>query len=385
MFVNKLRGRNSFSATFHSRVGRCSGSVSRGYANQVVDMRSDTVTVPSNEMLQVVMGARLGDDVMGEDESVLELQEYVADLTGKQQALFVPTGTMANLAAILSHCNTRASEIVVGSTSHIALWEGGGAANIGGVHTRQITETIDARMEVDDIRDNVFPDTDDHCARTTLLCLENTQNMLGGVALPPSYMEEMGTLARELNIKSHVDGARIFNSAVAQNVSVKDLCKDIDSMSICFSKGLGAPVGSILVGEAEFIRLAKRARKRLGGGMRQAGVIASMCMFAIKYNVDRLEDDHKRARMIASELKRAGFRLPREGQVDTNIVYFGLPGTANLSTKDFQSKLEKTYHIKLTGGYSTGGELFRLVTHIGIDDEQTERAIEGIIDLSSGD
>jgi threonine aldolase len=238
-------------------------------------------------------------------------------------------------------------------------------------------------MDADAIRDNVFPDTDDHCAKTTLLCLENTQNMLGGVALPPSYMEEMGTLARGLNIKSHIDGARIFNAAVAQNVSVKDLCKDIDSISICFSKGLGAPVGSVLVGETEFIRLAKRARKRLGGGMRQAGVIASMCLFAAKHNVERLEDDHRRAKMIASELKLAGFNLPREGKVDTNIVYFGLPENSNLTKNDFQTQLEEVYGVKMTGGYSKGGEFFRLVTHIGIDDEQTERAIEGIVELST--
>lgn len=260
---------------------------------------------------------------------------------------------------------------------------GGGAANIGGVHTRQIEENVDARMDKDLIRDNVFPETDDHCAKTMLLCLENTQNMLGGVALPPSYMEEMATLAQELNLKSHVDGARIFNAAVAQNVSVKDLCKNIDSMSICFSKGLGAPVGSVLVGEGQFIRLAKRARKRLGGGMRQAGVIASMCLFAAKHNVNRLEDDHRRASLIASELRSAGFNLPREGNVDTNIVYFGLPENSKLNKNEFQTQLEETHRIQLTGGYSKGGELFRLVTHIGIDDEQIERAIEGIINLSS--
>ncbi|KAL3943494.1 MAG: hypothetical protein SGBAC_002459 [Bacillariaceae sp.] len=334
-------------------------------------------------MLKTSMEANLGDDVMREDKTVLELQEYMADLTGKEAALFVPTGTMANLAAILAHCHTRASEIIVGSTSHIALWEGGGAANLGGVHTRQIIEDEDARMDPKNILDNIFPDTDDHCAKTTLLCLENTQNMLGGVALPPSYMSEMGKLAKEHQLKSHVDGARIFNAAIAQDVSAKDLCQDIDSMSICFSKGLGAPVGSVLVGDSEFIRLAKRARKRLGGGMRQAGVIASMCLFAAQHNIDRLADDHRRAQVIASELQNAGFLLPRNGQVDTNILYFGLPEDADISKQDFQQRLETEFQIQLTGGYSKGGELFRLVTHMGIDDEQTDRAIDGFLLLAN--
>lgn len=344
-----------------------------------VDLRSDTVTLPTEDMLKKIMEASLGDDVMGEDKTVLKLQEYMANLAGKEAGLFVPTGTMANVAAILSHCDTRASEIIVGSTSHIALWEGGGAANLGGVNTRQILENENGQMDPNEITDNIFPDTDDHCAKTTLLCLENTQNMLGGVALPPSYTSQMGRLAKKNQMKSHIDGARIFNAAVTQNVSLKELCQDIDSVSICFSKGLGAPVGSVLLGDSEFIRLAKRARKRLGGGMRQAGVIASMCLFAAKHNVARLADDHSRAKLIAAELKRDGFILPRNGQVDTNIVYFGLPEDANISKQEFQLKLETEFQIQLTGGYSKGGELFRLVTHMGIDDEQTQRAIDGIV------
>lgn len=356
----------------------------RPYSDEPVDLRSDTVTLPCHEMLRAPLArtAQFGDDVMAEDIATLELEAYMADLTGKEKALFVPTCTMANIAAILSHCHTRASEIIVGSASHISLWEGGGAANIGGVHTRQIEEDSNARMSPDQIRDNVFPDTDDHCAQTNLLCLENTHNMLGGVALPPSYMCEMAKLAEELELKTHMDGARIFNTAIAQDVPVKELCREIDSISICFSKGLGAPAGAVLAGETEFIRLAKRARKRLGGGMRQTGVLASMCDYAVKHNVDRLRDDHQRAKTIAAELKAAGFYLPRDGLVDTNIIYFGLAEDTNIDKEKFQMILHREHNVKLTGGYSKGGNLFRLVTHMGVDDEQTSRATEAMIRLS---
>jgi threonine aldolase len=360
--------------------GRCLRSYSSH--EKLVDLRSDTVTTPSPEMLEVAIQAPLGDDVMGEDPTVLELEAYMADLFGKEKGLFVPTGTMANLVAVLSHCHTRASEIIIGSSSHLYLWEGGGAANLGGVHTKQVEEDEDARMSEDDIRDSLRTDTDDHWPQTTLLCLENTHNMCGGVALPPSYMDQMGSLAHELNIKCHVDGARIFNASVAQNVSVKELCKNVDSVSICFSKGLGAPLGSVLVGETEFIRLAKRARKRCGGGMRQVGVVASMGLYAVKNNVDRLKEDHERAQRIGNELKLNGFDIPRDGKIDTNVVYFGLPENSMVSIGDLGKRLEHEYGVKVTGGYSKGGRLFRLVTHMGIADEGTDRAIEGLVSLT---
>jgi threonine aldolase len=360
------------------------GPCLRSYSShkQLVDLRSDTVTMPSPEMLEAAIQAPLGDDVMGEDPTVLDLEAYMADLFGKEKGLFVPTGTMANLIAVLSHCHTRASEIIIGSSSHLTLWEGGGAANLGGVHTKQVEEDADARMSEDDIRDSLRTDTDDHWPQTTLLCLENTHNMCGGVALPPSYMDDMGRLAHELNVKCHVDGARIFNASVAQNVSVKNLCKNVDSISICFSKGLGAPLGSVLVGETEFIRLAKRARKRCGGGMRQVGVVASMGLFAVKNNVDRLKEDHERAQRIGNELKLNGFDIPRDGKIDTNVVYFGLPANTMVSIKDLGMRLEHEHGVKVSGGYSKGGRLFRLVTHMGIDDEGTDRAIEGLVSLT---
>jgi threonine aldolase len=215
------------------------------------------------------------------------------------------------------------------------------------------------------------------------LCLENTHNMCGGVALPKNYFDCMGIFAHDtLKVPVHVDGSRIFNAAIAQNSPVKDICEHVDSVTICLSKGLGAPVGSILVGETEFIRLARRARKRCGGGMRQAGVIASMGMFAVQNNVERLVDDHDRANKLGRALKENGFILLRDGKVDTNIVYFGLPESSSISRKEFTRRLNEEYGVKVTGGYSSGGRLFRAVTHMHIDDSMIERAIEAIVKLS---
>ena len=300
-------------------------------SSNIVDLRSDTVTIPSQGMLQSAMSAPVGDDVMGEDPTVLELESYMAEKFGKERGLYLPTGTMANLVALLSHCDkTRAAEIIIGSGSHINLWEGGNAASIGGrflcfgqtcyscniwnvshffhrfdfltgIHTRQVEEdAISGELDEDDILDCVRNGFDDHWPITSLLCLENSHNMCGGIAMPKDYFDRMGTLAHsdKMNVNVHVDGARIFNAAVALNIDVKDLCESVDSISICLSKGLGAPLGSVLVGESDFIEVAKRARKRCGGGMRQAGVVAAMGMYAVQNNVERLAEDHVRAKKV---------------------------------------------------------------------------------------
>ena len=350
----------------------------------VVDLRSDTLTAPSRPMLECALTAKTGDDVFSEDPTVLELEDYMANLFGKEKALYVPTGTQGNLVALLSHCQARASEIIIGTYSHLCLWEGGGVSNLGGIHTRQIRERDDATFSVDDIRECWRTDNDDHFPKTEVLCLENTHNLMGGTALPASYISAMGDLADELGIRLHVDGARIFNAAVAQNIPVSDLCRGADSVSVCLSKGLGAPLGTILVGETEFIRLAKRARKRCGGGMRQAGVVAAMGLYAVQNNVERLKEDHDRAQRLASELKHNGFQQPRDGTVDTNLVFFGLPDGSSMKNEEFCSRLESEYCVKIGGGYRRGGgELFRAAFHMNISDEDTDRAIESIVSLGT--
>jgi threonine aldolase len=332
-------------------------------------------------MLESVLTAKTGDDVMGEDPTVRQLESYVAHtLFDKPAALFVPTGTMANLLAILAHCHTRASEIIIGSQSHICLWEGGNYASLGNVSTRQLLEdTATAEFQEGDILDACRQDNDDHFAQTKLLCLENTHNMLGGLPLSKDYMDRMGSLCRDKQIALHVDGARIFNASIALQIPVKDLCQAADSISVCLSKGLGAPLGSVLVGDAEFIRLAKRARKRCGGGMRQAGVVAAMGLYALQNNVELLKDDHRRAKRLAEELARHGFQLAHK--VDTNIVFFALPDNSTVLKEDFGRKLAEQYNIKLTGGYSQGGKLFRVVTHLDLSDEDIDRALEAMASI----
>ena len=365
----------------HDRQKTRTSLISTRSISKLIDLRSDTVTQPTRSMLATVLTAPTGDDVLGEDPTVLALEDYAADLFGKEKALFVPTGTMSNLVAILAHCNNRASEIIIGSQSHINLWEGGGAANLGGVSTKQIQECANGTLDLDAIRDFYRSDNDDHFAKTELICLENSHNMMGGVALNKKYIDTVGEVARGLDVKVHIDGARIFNASVSLNEPVKNLCEGADSISVCLSKGLGAPLGSILVGKMEFIRLAKRARKRCGGGMRQVGVVASMGLHAFQNHVDRLEEDHIRARRIAKTLYDAGFKQPQDGNIDTNIVYFGLPDQSKVGKEELCRILRDKYGVLLSGGYSKGGQLFRVCTHMDIDDQDTDMALDGIMSV----
>lgn len=365
---------------------RSYSSSSATSSGRIVDLRSDTVTKPTSYMLRAATQAETGDDVMGEDPTVKKLEEYVANLFGKERALFVPTGTMGNLCAIMAHCHyNKSAEIIIGKKSHINLYEGGGYANLAGVSSKQINEDDDAMFSLDDIRNSFHSDNDDHYAKSTVICLENTHNMLGGVSLPSTYINAIGNLAhdewKEHGMKVHIDGARIFNAVISQHISPSELCAGADSVSICLSKGLGTPMGSILVGDTEFIRLARRARKRLGGGMRQAGVMAAMGMYALQHNVDRLEEDHVRAQRMATELQSRGFWLPRDGIVDTNIVFFALPENCRLTKEELPPLLYDQYGVKILGGYSSGGKLFRLVTHMDVDDDGINIAIEGLTSL----
>lgn len=264
---------------------------------KVVDLRSDTVTRPTPGMREAMARAEVGDDVFGDDPTVNLLQERVAALLGKEAALFMPSGTQSNLAAVMSHCG-RGDEMIVGQMAHTYRWEAGGAAVLASVQPQPIEHQPDGTLALADIGAAIKPD-DPHFARTRLLCLENT---LGGRVLPMGYMAEATALARRHGLATHLDGARLFNAAVALKVPAANIARHFDSISVCFSKGLGAPVGSALCGSREVIERARRVRKMLGGGMRQVGVLAAAALYALEHHVERLAEDHAMARRLADGL-----------------------------------------------------------------------------------
>lgn len=377
--MTRLQRRYLSSSSSGVQVQKSTDTPIIGNLPPIVDFRSDTVTAPTKEMLDCVQHAITGDDVMGEDPTVLELESFAAALFEKERGLYFPTGTMANLVAIMSHCHGTASEIIVGTNSHVCLYEGGGVSTLGGIHSRQIQENVDtAEFNLDEVQDYIRDTSDDHYPETKVICLENTHNMMGGIPLSSDYVNQLGALARRNNLKVHIDGARIFHASIAQKTSVAELSKGADSVSICLSKGLGAPLGTVLVGDAEFIRLAKRARKRCGGGMRQSGVVACMGLHALLNNVNRLEEDHRRAKHMAEQLFDRGFILPRKGKVETNLFFFGIPKESNVTKEDLTKRMWSEYGVMIGGGYSKGGEMFRLVTHMNIDDEGMNRCLRGL-------
>ncbi len=291
---------------------------------RVVDLRSDTVTRPSAEMRQVMMTARVGDDVFGEDPTVNQLQEMVAKLTGKEAALFVTSGTQGNQVCINAHTRP-GEEIIVERGSHIFNYECGSPALLSGVQVYP----IDGRQGVftlEQVEQAVRP-RNVHHPQTSLICIENTHNRAGGTIFPLEEMERIARFARERGLRMHLDGARLWNASVATGISIREYCQYFDSVSLCFSKGLGCPVGSIVVGDRAFIRRAHYYRKAYGGGLRQAGILAAAAMYAIENNLSRLEEDHRKARLLAEGLCRLpGVTLDLE-TVQTNIVIFDLDET----------------------------------------------------------
>ena len=265
--------------------------------DHLIDLRSDTVTRPSQAMRAAMAAAEVGDDVLGDDPTVLRLQETVAARAGKEAGLFFPSGTQSNLAALMAHC-ARGDEYIVGQLAHTYKYEGGGAAVLGSIQPQPIENAPDGSLPLDKIAAAIKP-IDDHFARTRLLALENT---IGGKVLPAQYVIDATSFAHERGLATHLDGARVFNASVASGRPVAELCAPFESVSICFSKGLGAPVGSVLVGSKAFIEVAHRWRKVLGGGMRQAGVLAAACLYALEHNVERLAEDHANAAHLASGL-----------------------------------------------------------------------------------
>ncbi|MGF6919347.1 low-specificity L-threonine aldolase [Paraburkholderia sp. 40] len=265
----------------------------------MIDLRSDTVTRPDQPMLAAMSTAELGDDVWGDDPTVLRLQAVIAERAGKQAGLFFPTGTQCNLAALMAHC-ARGDEYIVGQLAHTYKYEGGGAAVLGSIQPQPLENAVDGTLPLDKVAAAIKP-IDDHFARTRLFALENT---IGGKVLPADYVARAVELVRQRGLATHLDGARLFNAAVASGQSLAALCAPFDSVSICFSKGLGAPVGSVLLGSQALIGAAHRWRKVLGGGMRQSGVLAAACLYALDHNVERLADDHANAQLLADGLAR---------------------------------------------------------------------------------
>ncbi|WP_414981656.1 low-specificity L-threonine aldolase [Congregibacter sp.] len=280
----------------------------------MIDLRSDTVTQPTLDMLEAMHNADTGDDVYGEDPTVNELERFAAALTGKEAAVFAPTGTQSNLIGLLSHCQ-RGHEYIVGHGAHTYMYEGGGAAVLGGIQPCPLAFAQDGSLPLDVVERSIKPD-DAHFAITRLVCLENTQ---AGKVLPLEYLERYSELAQRYELRRHLDGARVFNAAVAQAIPVSQICQYFDTVSICLSKGLACPVGSLLVGDQESIRSARRWRKMLGGGMRQAGILAAAGLYALQNNVARLQEDHDKAARVAEALSTlTGIRLQEDPQ--TNMV-----------------------------------------------------------------
>ena len=287
-----------------------------------VDLRSDTITLPTKEMLDAITGAELVDDVFQEDPTVNRLEDLAATKFNKEAALFVPSGTMANLVAVLSHCQ-RGDEVILGDQAHTFLYEAGGISAFGGVHSRQIPNQEDGTLLLEDIKKSIRKE-DVHFPPTRLICLENTHNRCLGMPLSVDYTNSVTEIAKNNSLSVHVDGARIFNAAVSLNVSVAELTDNIDSVSFCLSKGLSAPAGSMLCGNKDFIEKARRNRKALGGGMRQAGVLAAAGLVALEKMTDRIIDDHENARTLAEGISNIdGIRINLD-RVKTNIIYFSL-------------------------------------------------------------
>lgn len=334
---------------------------------KIIDLRSDTVTEPTPEMRAAMAAAEVGDDVYQEDLTVNRLQEMAAERMGKEAGLFVPSGTMGNLIAVLTHCG-RGDEVILGNLGHTFLFEGGGIAALGGVHSYVLPTQPDGTLKIEDIRAAIRQD-DPHFPVTRLITLENTHNRCGGIPISAEYMDQAGQLAREYGLKIHLDGARIFHAQVALGVPAARLAEAADSVTFCLSKGLSAPVGSVLCGSREFINRARRIRKQLGGGMRQAGILAAAGIVALERMVDRLEEDHCNARKLAEGLSTvAGLSVERIPP--TNMVFARLEAVS-LTGEQLVSRL-LAENVKI--GPVVEGR-FRMVTHYGIDEQDIERAV----------
>lgn len=337
-----------------------------------IDFRSDTITRPSPGMRAAMAAAEVGDDVLGDDPTVARLEHRVAELFGKEAGLFVPTGTQSNLIAILSHCR-RGDEYICGQDMHAYRWEGGGAAVLASVQPQPLAHEPDGTIALEAIEAAIKPESDPHFAISRLVSMENT---LGGKVLPLDYLRSVVALARRHGLATHLDGARVFNAAVASGMPVADIAEGFDTVSVCLSKGLGAPVGSVLVGPRELVAQGRRWRKMLGGGMRQSGVLAAAGLYALEHNVERLAQDHAHARRLAEGLRA----LPSLQVIsaETNMVFLKLePAFASRLTDGLRAR-------GIAVGTYDGGRTMRLVTHLDIDAVAIEEALAAFGEIATG-
>lgn len=332
---------------------------------RIIDLRSDTVTVPSPEMRRAIAEADVGDDVFGEDPTVRRLEQLAADRTGKEAALFVASGSMSNLVAIMTHCQ-RGDEVIVGSEAHVLQYEVGGAAGVASVTLRTAQNGPRGEMAPGEV-ESLIRGENVHMPRTALLCLENTHNRCGGAAISVEATSELADLAHRHGVRVHIDGARIFNAALAKGASVAALSAPADSIGFCLSKGLGAPVGSVLCGDGDFIARARKNRKMVGGGMRQAGIIAAAGVYALECMVDRLAEDHENAKLLARGLAELPMVHLDSETVETNIVIF-----------EVDDSLDFARRLKRAGVLCTSPRpgALRMVTHYGIESGNIEETLE---------
>ncbi|XP_040186972.1 probable low-specificity L-threonine aldolase 2 [Rana temporaria] len=350
----------------------------------VVDLRSDTLTKPCAEMRRAMAEAEVGDDVYGEDPTVNEIQRRAAQLFGTQNALLACSGTMGNLIAVMSHCRRRGAEVLLGDESHMNIYEQGSIAQVAGVFPRTVRTLKDGRLDLEDLESKIqhgYPDI--HFAQTQLICLENTHNRMGGRVLPLSYMKEVRDIADRYGLKVHLDGARLINAAVSLGVETAEIVKYCDSVSLCLSKGLGAPTGSLLGGTAEFVADARRIRKLLGGALRQAGVIAAPGLVALKHSRENLTLDHQNAKAFAAAVQELGspLCLVDPADVDSNMVMLSLPG--RLMGEDLCEQLGAVTPEEQENGrgvvvkaLSLSPRQVRLVWHRDLSAQDTQRALE---------
>ena len=344
----------------------------------LIDLRSDTVTKPTAAMRQAMAEAEVGDDVYEDDPTVIKLQDMTAQFLGKEAALFVPSGTMGNLISVLVHCLEFGSEMILGDQCHIHLAEQGGCATVGRIHLRTVPTQRDGTLLLEDIEERIRTAMDDvHFPRTKLVCLENTHNRMGGKVLTVEYIENVAQLCRKYRLKLHMDGARLMNAAVYLNVNPAEFVRSCDSVSFCLSKGLAAPVGSLILGTKEFIREARRLRKVLGGGMRQAGILAAAGILSLTEMPALLKIDHDNARLLAEGLSQIhGCEINPSIDVQTNIVFFGLNSSIiQINAPTLAKTLKEDHGILIS---PQGPWKIRCLTHYMITRENIQHVVETV-------